>query len=105
MNSFTHCIDVANTPRKAKSAPAPRMGEELGAGFFVMRRAANTGRIHPSTWPFEHPTFVSAVKEAERLSGLYPSEKFEVFMRMYAAHRGHEHCEVIRNSMLGENEE
>jgi hypothetical protein len=45
----------------------PRNGEEVGGGHFVMRRGDSTGRIRPCMWPFEHPSYDSALTEAARL--------------------------------------
>ena len=45
----------------------PRNGEEVGGGHFVFRRGDSTGRIRPCTWPFEHPSYDSALVEAARL--------------------------------------
>ncbi len=45
----------------------PRNGEEVGGGHFVFRRGDSTGRIRPCMWPFEHPSYDSALVEAARL--------------------------------------
>lgn len=45
----------------------PRNGEEVGGGHFVFRRGDSTGRIRPCMWPFEHPSYDSALTEAARL--------------------------------------
>ncbi|QCM10315.1 hypothetical protein CFBP6625_08120 [Agrobacterium tumefaciens] len=45
----------------------PRNGEEVGGGHFVFRRGDSTGRIRPCMWPFEHPSYDSAMTEAARL--------------------------------------
>lgn len=58
-----------------------RPGEVIGGGFFVFRRGKRTGRVgcRPNALPFEHPTYESAKKEADRLSSLCPGETFVVF--------------------------
>lgn len=59
----------------------PRNGEEVGGGHFVFRRGDSTGRIRPCMWPFEHPSYDSALTEATRLHKEHGGT-FEVFVRV-----------------------
>ncbi len=59
----------------------PRNGEEVGGGHFVFRRGDSTGRIRPCMWPFEHPSYDSALVEAARLHKEHGGT-FEVFVRV-----------------------
>lgn len=59
----------------------PRNGEEVGGGHFVFRRGDSTGRIRPCMWPFEHPSYDSALTEATRLHKEHGGT-FEVFARV-----------------------
>jgi len=71
----------------------PRKGEEIGGGYFVMRRGKKTGRVGVSanTLPFEHPSLASALTEAKRLSEVNKGETYEVFVTTGFA----EFCEKV----------
>lgn len=65
-------LPAAGTPPRARQ----RHNEKVGGGYFVFRRGTTTGRIKTGfirrgQLPFEHPDFVSAMKEAGRLADLY----------------------------------
>ncbi|MEZ2132522.1 MULTISPECIES: hypothetical protein [unclassified Sinorhizobium] len=66
-----------------RPAPKSRKNEKLGGGVFVFRRG-RAGRIHPTTWPFEHPTEDSAIVEAGRLAKM-TGDTFEVYSRVAVA--------------------
>lgn len=75
-----------------KDPTKPRKGEVIGGGFFVFRRGDRTGRIRPKTWPFEHASFDAATTEAQRLSNMFPGEKFVVIGQQGEYLRGdHDH--------------
>ena len=62
-----------------------RVGEQVGAGFFVFWRGRRSGRIKPATPSFEHPTLEAARAEAEVLARAHPGRVFEVFARAFTA--------------------
>lgn len=66
--------------QKHFSKRGPRANEEIGAGNIVFKRGGH-GRIHPKSWPFEHPDMRAAVAEAERLHGI-SGDTFEVYARV-----------------------
>lgn len=71
----TTAIEVTERRRPAKSN---RKGEVIGGGCFVFRRCRRTGRVTNNGFPFEHPDYASAVREAARLAKL-TGDTFEVF--------------------------
>lgn len=78
--------DIASGPvaqpqeQKHFSKRGPRANEEIGAGNIVFKRGGH-GRLHPKSWPFEHPDMRAAVTEAERLHEL-SGDTFEVYARV-----------------------
>lgn len=64
--------------KKWTGFPGPREGEQIGGGYFVFKRGDRTGRIENRGIPFEHGSLSAAVREAERLRGIYGG-KFDVF--------------------------
>lgn len=62
-----------------------RRDENIGGGFFIFARCPQSGRVHPSPFPFEHPHKDAALKEANRLAHLHPGQVFEVFGSLGAA--------------------
>ncbi|AXP07799.1 hypothetical protein SmphiM6_108 [Sinorhizobium phage phiM6] len=55
-----------------------RKGEQVGGGFFVMRRGSYAGRLKPSKLPYEHPDIDSARAEISRLRELHPEHNYTV---------------------------
>lgn len=79
--SIEAAADIAGgTPKTHFQKRGPRANEEIGAGNIVFKRGGH-GRLHPKSWPFEHPDMRAAVAEAERLHGI-SGETFEVYARV-----------------------
>ena len=62
-----------------------RKGEQVGGGFWIMRRGDRTDRIRPSTFAFEHPSYDSAKLELDRLAEAHPEGKFIIVSQWAAA--------------------
>jgi len=73
--------------RRWPNFPHARPKESIGAGYFVFKRGATTGRIETAPRrfaggiPFEHPNLGSAVDEVARLT-VERGGTFEVFTRV-----------------------
>lgn len=67
---------------KLANPTLPREGEEIGGGWLVLRRGRTTKRLKTVRWVFEHPSFDSAKKEAQRLREAHPDQTFEILSRV-----------------------
>lgn len=63
---------------KLDNPTLPRDGEEIGGGWFVVRRGRTTKRVKTVRWLFEHPSFDSAKKEIDRLREKHPDQTFQI---------------------------
>lgn len=60
----------------------PRRGETIGGGFFVFARGRSTGRIRPTSVPFEYDSLAKAGEAARRLHSDRPGRSFDIFERV-----------------------